>query len=542
MGLIPVLDWLNRVFNWLFVPTCAWILLSGIDDFFITLAWLGLGLRNRLLPRRRCPEPLSPAPQRPIAIFVPLWREHRVIGRMVEANTRAIRYANYHFFIGAFPHDEPTLEVARSLETRFPHVHFAVLGRPGPTSKADCLNSIHEYLGEYVTRHNCRFEIVVLHDAEDVIHPASLDLINQYSSQFEMIQVPILPLATPIRKATHGVYCDEFAEYQSKDIPVRAWMGGFLPSNGVGTGFVRHVLERLAVENGQPFDPAALTEDYEIGLRLHSLGFRQKFIALSQEAGQPVATREFFPSSLARAIKQRTRWITGICLQGWEHHGWRAGPRQLYWYWRDRKGVIGNLVSIIANLLFLYGLATLAVARLLRLPWILGPRMEDSSLRWLLGVVLGLQAVAMLSRALLVARFYGWGFAACSPLRAIYANAINCTATVLALWDYVKARRTGERLSWRKTDHAYPMKEASIETGWLHPHEVDPRAAYALPADVVRRWRVLPFRVVSGSLYLASPEHPNETMCSDVRRFTRLEIQLRQVSPENFDELAGNLY
>jgi len=38
-------------------------------------------------------------------------------------------------------------------------------------------------------------------------------------------------------KFTHGLYCDEFAEYQLKDIPARQRLGGFLPSNGVGTGF-----------------------------------------------------------------------------------------------------------------------------------------------------------------------------------------------------------------------------------------------------------------------------------------------------------------
>ena len=42
------------------------------------------------------------------------------------------------------------------------------------------------------------------------------------------------------------LYCDEFAEFQTKDITVRQMWGGFLPGNGVGTAFSRAVLEKLA--------------------------------------------------------------------------------------------------------------------------------------------------------------------------------------------------------------------------------------------------------------------------------------------------------
>ncbi len=55
-----------------------------------------------------------------IAIFVPLWHEHAVIAGMVEHNVAAINYDNYHFFIGAYPNDDPTLDAVRDLESRFP--------------------------------------------------------------------------------------------------------------------------------------------------------------------------------------------------------------------------------------------------------------------------------------------------------------------------------------------------------------------------------------------------------------------------------------
>ena len=61
-----------------------------------------------------------------------------------------------------------------------------------------------------------------------------------------MVQVPVLPLRTPLTEWTHGVYIDEFTEYQSRDMPARQAMGAFIPSQGVGTGFRRDALDAFA--------------------------------------------------------------------------------------------------------------------------------------------------------------------------------------------------------------------------------------------------------------------------------------------------------
>ena len=90
---------------------------------------------------------------------------------------------------------------------------------------------------DYERRHGMRFRVLVTHDVEDVLHPESLLLINWFSRRHAMVQILVLPLPTPAREWTHGLYCDEFAEYQTKDIPVRQRLGGFLPANGVGTRF-----------------------------------------------------------------------------------------------------------------------------------------------------------------------------------------------------------------------------------------------------------------------------------------------------------------
>ncbi len=336
-------------------PLAAAMLVSGLDDLVVDLVWIGLWIRDRLFPRARIfppgPRQVESAPRRRIAILVPLWQEQDVVGRMLEHNLAAIRYPDYHIFAGAYPNDEATQRMVRAMADRFPKVHLALCPHDGPTSKADCLNWIYQHLGLYEEQSGERFELVVTHDAEDLIHPEELSWINFYSSRFDFIQTPVLALATPLTALTHGVYCDEFAESHTRDMTVRPRMGGFVPSAGVGTGYRREALEKLAgAESNRIFEPDALTEDYENGLRLFRLGCSQGFLPITRaDTGKSrnfVATREFFPQHWRSALDQRTRWAMGIVLQSWERHGWGGKPGEVYWLWRDRKGMLANPLSL----------------------------------------------------------------------------------------------------------------------------------------------------------------------------------------------------
>jgi len=429
----------------------AWILVSGLDDLFIDLIFF--------VNRKPFPWPaetdLARAPQRPVAILLPLWREHEVVQQMLQHNLAVIRYANYEVFVGVYPNDDLTIRAVRQAVRIDPRVHVAICHHPGPTSKGDCLNAAYRAMADYEARYAVRFEIVMTHDAEDLIHPESLRLVNWFSREFHMIQMPVLPLPTTAGEWTHGLYCDEFAEYQFKDIPVRQRLGGFLPGNGVGTGFAREALEYLRRQTGRVFDPECLTEDYETGFRLHAAGFRQIFLPIHGNGNGPVATREFFPRRWRPAIRQRSRWVAGIALQGWERHGWRVPRRQLYCLWRDRKGLVGNLISAFTNLLCCVWLGAVAVSGpvrpALRLPpafafWL--PRFCFCSA--------GMAAIQIAVRMSLSARVYGWRFAAGAPLRILWGNLVNCAATAEAVRLYVSARLRQRSLTWRKTEHAYP--------------------------------------------------------------------------------------
>jgi adsorption protein B len=378
-------------------------------------------------------------------------------------------------------------------------------------------------------------------------------------------------------------------------MPARYGARSFLPSTGVGVGYSRAALERLAAENrDRVFDPTCLTEDYDDGLRLHRMGFPQQFIPVRFRKGRPLATREYFPDSFRAALRQRTRWIMGNALQAWQRHGFRGGPLQAYWFWRDRKGLIGNLASAAANLIFLYGMASWFAAWRSGTAWGLGAAAQPYRLALL--ATLALQVHRLLFRMTCVGEVYGWPFAAAVPVRALWANALNAAATVAALIRYSRARLLHEPLAWLKTEHVYPSRaelagrrrpigelmvqlrvvsqerldralatqprgvrlgEYLISTGDLaedelyaalslqqsipfepiEPGEIPRSVARALPGEIARRWQIVPFKIADGGIYVAGPELPGNEAQRDLERHTALQIRFQYITPTNYREL-----
>ena len=579
----------------LLAPLAIALLISGLDDLVIDIAWAAAWLHRKLRPAASLfppgPLQLDSAPRNRIAIFLPLWHEHEVIARMLEHNFASIRYPDYHIFAGAYPNDDRTQVAVRQAAEKFPNIHLVLCPHDGPTSKADCLNWVFQHVALYEERNQTRFDVIVTHDAEDIIHPDELRWINFYAARYDFIQTPVLALPTPLYQITHGLYCDEFAEYHTRDMPVRPLLGGFVPSAGVGTGYRRDALDRLAeASSNRVFEPEALTEDYENGLRMFRLGCAQAFVPLVPSGGRRdyCATREFFPQSWSAALRQRTRWVTGIALQTWQRHGWGRNFGEAYWLWRDRKGLLANPLGLIANFVFVYGLATQIWTR--STPLAVG----------VMRLTLAIASLRLIVRMACAARIYGIVFALFAPLRAVYGNLLNSAATVQALARFAKARALGRPLKWLKTDHSFPSRAALLEhkrkigeilvssgrlslaalnsalaskpaelrlgehlvhigaldeasvyealslqqglpVSELHAEEIPARIARALPEQVARQWRVLPFRVAEGSLHLATPELPSSEMSATVRNFTALELRFHLMTPQKFDTLTRAL-
>lgn len=577
---------------WVLASLGSMLLLSGIDDFVPVVIcfchWL-FGTRVK-----RCHDGEVDGERR-IAIFVPCWKESKVIAGMVRQNSARIRYDNFDIFLGVYPNDQRTCDAAFDVASHFPNVHVVVGPNPGPTSKADCLNSIYQGMVNFEQNCDSRFDTIVLHDAEDVIHAHALDIINRERTQYAMVQVPVLPLPTPAADFTHGIYCDEFSEFQLIDMRARQYSSSFIPSNGVGTGFARSVLEELAKERGGPiFDPSSLTEDYDIGLQIHYAGFKQLFCSLQRRAPGIIATREFFPRKVSTAIRQRTRWITGIALQSWERHGWQGSWRTRYWFWRDRKGLLTNPLSLLTNVIFLAGLTDWIVSVSARRPWAFA--VSNPLIVKLCVVTTCLQVFRLILRSICVGRLFGFVMGLTVTLRCFHANLVNCAASLCAVRNYVQSRLRRTTLTWNKTEHAYPVRitddahradlgDVLVKSGYISQPMLDIVRTHlppgqeiaefltanglvsendlvramslqsglplvnvdvqkikrdvlrSLPVHVEKQYKVLPFRVSSGCLHVAATRVPEAHVYEAVSKFTRLQIEVQLVTRINYAEL-----
>lgn len=105
------------------------------------------------------------------------------------------------------------------------------------------------------------------------------------------------------------------------------------------------------------FNDVNLTEDYELGMRFYQLGLKTGFFNVKLDGDKNstrIATAEFFPNKFWPAVKQRSRWIAGICLQNWKAHKWNGNLRTKYFLFRDRKPLISFWSTFLSNIILLY--------------------------------------------------------------------------------------------------------------------------------------------------------------------------------------------
>ncbi len=427
---------------------CGFILL-GAGDVAVDLIWLGLRFSRRLDPETVAGLPAASRPGR-LAVFTPAWDEAAVIGAMLGHARTAFGAADYVHYVGCYPNDPATIAAVRAAGGE--RVRLVIGPARGPTSKADCLNHIWERMCEDEAAEGVGIKAVVLHDAEDVVHRDELPLFDALVERFDLVQLPVVPLVDRGSRFVSGHYVDEFAEAHGKELVVRQAIGASLPSAGVGCAIGRDALAALAAERGSPFDTDSLTEDYELGLRLKAMGRRAAFVRVSRQAGgAAVATREHFPPTLAAAVAQKSRWMAGIALAGWDRLGWDGGLAERWMRLRDRQSLLAALVlgaAYLALVLYvlLIGIAALTGRAIAPFP---------PGLRMLLAINSGLLLWRLAIRFGFVAGAHGWREGLRALPRTVTANIIAMMAARRALVRYTFMRRTGA-FTWGKTAHLFP--------------------------------------------------------------------------------------
>jgi adsorption protein B len=452
-------------------------LVGGLNDFFLDLVFYLKPLRHALAQGRenpRCEEwELHNEKEKAIAILIPAWDESAVIGAMLESTSDRLDYANYDIFVGCYPNDEATqFEVARAAFDR-PQIHRVVCPNPGPTSKADCLNWVVEAVKLNELETGKRYEIFVLHDAEDVVHPLALKVHNRFIPEYDLIQLPVIPYERPLSNFTGNTYLDEFAENHLKSLVSRLAVGGMVPSAGVGTGFSRAACDELALQtNHVLFPPVSLTEDYDFSFRLfrnqRKSGLAEVWVDRTDARGRHVkelvAIREFFPSTFGDSIRQKQRWLLGITFQGAQKLGWGKSLRERYMLFRDRVGVATSFFNLIALLVFFVIGEHIADALLQHQPWNseLSAFVPTHWLSILIDINLVLLANRMFQRGAFVARVARRRQALIAPFRMVWSNVIDFYCAVHAVRRFTYSEYTGKPLKWLKTTHEYPNVETLL--------------------------------------------------------------------------------
>jgi adsorption protein B len=462
----------------------------GLDDLFIDLVYWGRRLirRWRIYEKfeRADEERLYAIPEKPLAIMVPAWNEVGVVGEMARLAASTIDYENYQIFVGTYPNDGETQADVDAVCQHYPNVHKVVCARPGPTSKADCLNNIIDAILRFESEAKIQFAGFILHDAEDVISPMELRLYNYLLPNKDLIQIPVYPYAPEWKGFTAGHYVDEFAENHGKDVIVREALTGQVPSAGVGTCFSRKAISALLEDgDGIAFDVQSLTEDYDIGFRLKQKGMKCIFarysvsnpkLALEQpwvfgmnrEFSQVICVREHFPRDLQHAIRQKSRWIVGIVFQGTKNLGWSRKGLLNYFLWRDRRGLIAYMLSFLVNLLFVVLIVMWLVTVVSPESWRYPSILSDSSI---LPVLLWLNGFMLLNRLFqrgwFVTRYYGLGEGLLSAPRMMWSNFVNFFANLRAL-KQVMEMGDSRRVAWDKTTHEFPALTKAQRTPLGH--------------------------------------------------------------------------
>ena len=436
------------------------VLIFSFDDLFIDF----IALVFRLKPNRISEEQLGQMhsmPQKRIAIMIANWHEADIIERMIHGNVGRIDYLNYDFFLGVYPNDTETVAAARRLESVYSMVTVVINTKPGPTSKGQMLNEIIHQITHIEISKKKFYDVFMLQDSEDIIHPLSLKLVNYEMEEVDFLQTPVFSLPTKWNDLTRAVYIDEFTECHTKDMLVRSFLKGGVPSAGVGTAMSHlFVSEIQLLQKGELLKEDTLTEDYHLGLMAHRLGYDSKFVCSYHEKKNSVdyiATREYFPASTATSIRQKTRWTLGISFQGYENLKWSKTLAENYFLWRDRRSFLNGILVLGSYLLTLSYVAYYLINK--RWPDFLG---ADHMLFAAISTNFYLMAIRLVQRFRLVQELNGFKLALLIPVRWILANYINTMASFKAYNVHRKSKKTGTRPQWVKTTHELPTTFGSI--------------------------------------------------------------------------------
>lgn len=454
------------------------VVFFSFDDFLWEIYYFFAKITRKAKKEKIDVKMLEKVVPKLMAIIIAAYNEESVLEEVIENLISSQEYpmSMYHIFLGVYPNDPKTRNIALKLEQRYPNIHTITHVLNGPSSKADNINNVIENIYKFEKKNNQRFNGIIIHDSEDIVHPYELLLENYLFETKSAIQIPVFPLQEMpkfnniLRNMITGTYADEFAENHVKTLTARNITNAFVPSAGTGFALRRDVLDSF--EDSNIFPVGSLTEDFKLSLQLKEKGFDLYYPLehivrlnyLNKEKREYIATRSMFPRTYKTAVKQKTRWIYGITMQSFKLRDVLVSKnlnlQSKYSLYKDYKSKFSNLLILPGYLIFIYFILSIFTD--------LPTMYTTNSLSWYLMLLLSfLMVEKQVMRFWAVNKVYGFKSAAISsllppilPLRMVIGNVINFHATVNA-WKIKflgnKQTKSNKKIKpkWSKTDHEF---------------------------------------------------------------------------------------
>ncbi len=269
-------------------------------------------------------------------ILVPAYNEPEVVGDLLSAMNR-LEYPADKVEILLLLEEDDAVTIAAAGECENSETVTIVLVPPGePRTKPKACN----YGLQFATG-----EIVTIYDAEDEPEPLQL---RRVVAAFA--RTPREVVCVQSKLAYHNSHQNLLTGWFTAEYNL--WFGYLLPgmmrtASPSPLGGTANHLRRTGLEEIGAWDPFNVTEDADLGLRIHALGYRTAVLDST--------TLEEANSDPINWIRQRSRWYKGY-LQTWLVHirrpvqMWKSvGPRS---FLRLTLILAGTPIIAVLNLLF----------------------------------------------------------------------------------------------------------------------------------------------------------------------------------------------
>jgi glycosyltransferase XagB len=241
-------------------------------------------------------------------ILVPAFREPEVIGQLIRS-IDALDYPRDRLDVKLLLEEDDEETIAAAVAARpGPHVEIVRVPYSEPRTKPKACN--------YGLR-LARGTLVTVYDAEDRPEPLQLRRAALALRRLDLSHACLqakLSYHNPAQNSITRWFTTEYAMWFSQLLPGLTGDAAPLPLGGTSNHFRRSILEAVG-----GWDPYNVTEDADLGIRLHRAGYRTDVLDST--------TYEEANSDFVNWVKQRSRWYKGY-MQTWLVH--MRQPRLLF--------------------------------------------------------------------------------------------------------------------------------------------------------------------------------------------------------------------